>query len=253
MVFDRMHDDVSRWGDSQRDLDALDRWLTTAPEYGDDELGESEEPATSPANDYTAAPAVRLVATHCACCHRPLLDAESVERGVGPDCARRYGADESQREPRWERAAEALALAGIDATSLRGWRVDARDVANALIYRAAVMQSAPTAVFVAVALASVGYVRCASKIGRAVATVWAVVEEEREGDVTRVVVRTSRLDDATWRAWASAYRRAGAERDAARRVVVAPASARLDVWHAMVNTLPRPTLVVGTNDVTVIV
>lgn len=41
--------------------------------------------------DYTSAPATELVATHCAICGRPLLDARSVELGVGPICAEKYG------------------------------------------------------------------------------------------------------------------------------------------------------------------
>lgn len=40
---------------------------------------------------YENAPATRLVATRCASCNRPLVDAESVEIGLGPDCRRMYG------------------------------------------------------------------------------------------------------------------------------------------------------------------
>ncbi len=39
---------------------------------------------------YEAAPATRLLATACAICGRPLVDAESVESGIGPVCAERY-------------------------------------------------------------------------------------------------------------------------------------------------------------------
>lgn len=35
---------------------------------------------------YESAPATRLLATHCAACGRPLLDAVSVEMGIGPVC-----------------------------------------------------------------------------------------------------------------------------------------------------------------------
>lgn len=37
------------------------------------------------------APATRLVATRCAVCGRSLVDAESVEAGIGPDCRQKYG------------------------------------------------------------------------------------------------------------------------------------------------------------------
>lgn len=38
---------------------------------------------------YTDAPACKMLATHCAACRRPLLDATSVEVGMGPDCRKR--------------------------------------------------------------------------------------------------------------------------------------------------------------------
>lgn len=40
---------------------------------------------------YENAPATKMLATHCAICSRPLLDAVSVEIGMGPDCRRRHG------------------------------------------------------------------------------------------------------------------------------------------------------------------
>jgi len=42
---------------------------------------------------YENAPATALLATHCCCCHRPLVDAKSVEMGIGPDCRAKYGFD----------------------------------------------------------------------------------------------------------------------------------------------------------------
>lgn len=42
---------------------------------------------------YEAAPSTALLDVHCACCHRPLRDALSVECGIGPDCREKYGYD----------------------------------------------------------------------------------------------------------------------------------------------------------------
>jgi len=39
-------------------------------------------------SDYTEAPATRLLASFCVCCGRPLVDATSVELGLGPECRR---------------------------------------------------------------------------------------------------------------------------------------------------------------------
>lgn len=40
---------------------------------------------------YETAPATRLLATKCAVCGRPLVDAESVEIGMGPECRKQNG------------------------------------------------------------------------------------------------------------------------------------------------------------------
>lgn len=40
---------------------------------------------------YESAPATKLLATHCICCGRPLLDSESVELGIGPVCREKHG------------------------------------------------------------------------------------------------------------------------------------------------------------------
>lgn len=40
---------------------------------------------------YENAPATRLLATDCAICGRPLVDAPSVESGMGPHCRKVYG------------------------------------------------------------------------------------------------------------------------------------------------------------------
>jgi hypothetical protein len=57
---------------------------------------------------YENAPATRLVATHCVACGRPLVDAVSVEAGMGPDCREKYGhlgpegaTEEARRDVNW--------------------------------------------------------------------------------------------------------------------------------------------------------
>lgn len=43
---------------------------------------------------YENAPATKMLATECAICSRPLLDAKSVEIGIGPTCREKYGYNE---------------------------------------------------------------------------------------------------------------------------------------------------------------
>jgi len=45
---------------------------------------------------YENAPGTKMLATHCICCGRPLLDALSVEIGIGPKCRKNTGYDQVQ-------------------------------------------------------------------------------------------------------------------------------------------------------------
>lgn len=49
---------------------------------------------------YESAPATIMLATHCCCCGRPLVDAISVEMGIGPECrkGRTDGISKEQQE-----------------------------------------------------------------------------------------------------------------------------------------------------------
>ena len=52
-------------------------------------------------SDYQNSPACRLLATNCVCCGRPLVDACSVEMGIGPECRDGVfpeGCDEADRK-----------------------------------------------------------------------------------------------------------------------------------------------------------
>lgn len=61
---------------------------------------------------YESAPATKLLATHCVACGRPLVDAKSVEAGMGPDCRERHGyGDEASEEARAEMNKRVYALA----------------------------------------------------------------------------------------------------------------------------------------------
>lgn len=88
---------------------------------------------------YMNAPACRMLATHCAVCARPLLDARSVELGIGPDCARRYGFN-------------------IDVSE------DARAEANHLVYRIALVQDGPEVIEKCERLSVIGFHKLSNRI-----------------------------------------------------------------------------------------
>ena len=56
---------------------------------------------------YENAPATKMLATHCCACGRPLVDAASVEAGMGPDCREKYGYN-IDAEPSNRQAANAI-------------------------------------------------------------------------------------------------------------------------------------------------
>lgn len=69
-------------------------------------------------SNYENAPATQMVATHCCVCHRPLLDAISVELGIGPDCRKKYyrpvSEDKEANRPAANKIVHALACGQVD-------------------------------------------------------------------------------------------------------------------------------------------
>lgn len=83
---------------------------------------------------YENAPATKMLATHCAMCARPLVDAKSVDLGIGPDCRKKHGFNEvvdEEARAAANRIIHAVALARENGRSLEGdW--DALTAATAL-------------------------------------------------------------------------------------------------------------------------
>lgn len=79
---------------SYRYINALD----TPQEIGYGFLTVGEASPREKEMSYENAPATKMLATHCAVCRRPLVDAKSVELGIGPDCRKKYGFDISVDE-----------------------------------------------------------------------------------------------------------------------------------------------------------
>ena len=139
---------------------------------------------------YENAPATRLVATHCAICNRPLVDAQSVETGVGPICRKRYMA--------------------ADAVS-----PEARTEANKLVYQIAQLCShksvsdAMVEVTSAVdRLKSLGCIKLAERIEKRIQKYLRRVYPVRISyEEDRVVLRTRNIEDHLWDAWLSALQR----------------------------------------------
>lgn len=89
---------------------------------------------------YVNAPATKMLATHCAVCARPLVDAQSVECGVGPDCRKKYAYDLPE-------AAD-----------------DVREQANAIVRKIALVQKGAEAFALCRDLHKLGWVQLATRI-----------------------------------------------------------------------------------------
>lgn len=88
---------------------------------------------------YEDATATKLLATNCLCCGRPLLDAKSVEIGIGPDCRAKHGYD----------------IAATD---------EQRTEANKLVHAAATAVDAFTVLTICDDLAKLGFQALAAKV-----------------------------------------------------------------------------------------
>lgn len=105
---------------------------------------------------FAQAPATKLVATHCCVCARPLVDAESVDSGIGPVCAERTG----------------LMRASLSA--------EARAEANRIVHRLAILQCSPEAAPLLRRLREIGLVALAARIETRFADLVSVRIERRE-------------------------------------------------------------------------
>lgn len=97
-------------------------------------------------SDYTQAPACKLLATHCCICASPLLDAKSVESGIGPVCAKKYGFNIKVSD-------------------------EARQEANKIVYEIAARQEGPEVGPLCVRLRELGFEKLADRILERVAPI----------------------------------------------------------------------------------
>lgn len=148
---------------------------------------------------YEAAPATRMLATHCAACARPLVDAKSVETGMGPDCRKRHGFNLAVSE-------------------------DARAEANKLVHDIAVRQTGAGIAESCARLRTLGFEALATRIEeRAVR-----VRIEVEGSL--LLVTTPYSEEAV-----NGIRSVPGRRwDGLRKVNTVPATSRADLWNYLI-------------------
>lgn len=147
---------------------------------------------------YENAPATKMLAVYCACCSRPLVDAKSVETGMGPHCRAKHGyAHECSEEQRGE--------------------------ANRLVHRIAVLQDGEEVQLSIALLFTIGFEKLADRIAKRLGEITLSVE----GD--RYILKAPYSEQAT-----AAFRGvAGRRWDRERKVNTFPMSSRASLWDAL--------------------
>lgn len=118
---------------------------------------------------YVNAAATRFIATHCAVCGRPLVDADSVQMAIGPDCRAKHGYGVRTCAPDFVAARTILANFGSELGAPETLLTDESDatahrVANILLHRYAANYK--TARWIPDALHALGYDKLAARAAK---------------------------------------------------------------------------------------
>lgn len=158
-------------------------------------------------SNYENAPATQMLATHCAACGRPLVDAASVEAGLGPDCRKKYG------------------VASLDE--------DKRAEANRIVHAIALEQTGIAVVEGVAALRALGCDKLADRVLKRVRPVEIV---ELEGD--RIGLRAKPRDE-DFDGFVAALRRVPGRRwDKASKLNTFPAKFKGNLWAVLKTYFP---------------
>jgi Family of unknown function (DUF6011) len=192
---------------------------------------------------YLNAPATELLATSCCLCGRALLDAASIERGIGPTCAQKAGVGEAAHPADWSRVSEVLASVKLTVSC-----DDARREANRLVHRIGHDPHAKEVPTLVEAIEALGYLKLAATLAEHLAPV--TVRVEAEGSTFSVSADLPRGE--VFDAFVAAMRAVPGRRwDSDRKRNVVPARSKRDLWAALLDSLPVGAVVVGSR-VTVI-
>lgn len=196
----------------------------------------------SNAASYLSAPATKLLATKCACCSRPLLDAVSVETGVGPDCRKNHGYGAADMLTDW--AGVDAVLEGTDALEvIKTEKIHPRLAANYLVYLIAAEQNGVNVHRYTAALARLGFRTLAGRVALRIRGV-VVTADGAELLVKAPFSARFRGELRFTRVTASFDKKADAWR--------VPATEARALFAAIKGGFPRGTVVVGSKGATVL-
>ena len=195
---------------------------------------------------YETAPATLLLATNCACCGRPLVDADSVTAGVGPECRKKHGFNVATGEPNWDEFALNMHAASdarpiANSTKLTaaeyGKTMSTREYCNLLTHHIAANPSDSRAPHYVAAIAALGYTKLAAKLADRAGSIKITVE----GDM--LLVQAGYSDK-----FVSVMRGVRGRRwDAAKKLNTVPVAFAADLTRALRSVYSPTTLIVGRN------
>lgn len=183
---------------------------------------------------YENAPATTMLASDCAVCARPLVDAVSVETGIGPICREKHGYNEAQGREDW--AAACAACPDVLSPNDAGKDITARSVVNRLVHEIACAQVGPRVIAAIRAIHALGFTTLAARIADRVGSVHVDAEGE-------TLVVSAPFNPEFNEAIRSVR---GARWDRERKVRTVPRAERVSLWAALRKAFPPGTLVVGT-------
>lgn len=154
-------------------------------------------------NSYESAPATVMLATFCACCSRPLVDAKSVQTGMGPSCMSKHGFT-------------------LDVSE------EARKEANRLVYEIALDQTGPRVMENLKALRVLGFDKLAERIEKRILVVDITVEGGSL--VVKAPYNETFLQGS--------FGLKGRYFDRARKVTIIAASAKPELWTLLQRAYP---------------
>lgn len=182
--------------------------------------------SNSQSGGYADSPAAALVATLCACCSTALVDAVSVETGIGPVCRKKHGFAAAQGAPVWQDVRVWLDAFNADLAPERCIGLadgDERHLANKIVHRIAVEQKGARVADLVNALRALGFLKLAERITKRLVTIRITVE----GD--ELVIKTPYAPEAV-----AAFRQVPGRRwDEERQVNRVSACERQRVWRLL--------------------
>ena len=131
---------------------------------------------------YEDAPSTAMVDVGCPCCGRALIDADSVETGMGPVCRKRHGVIKPDRPAEWP-AHPPLLLS--DAAKDAWARRDAHKVVNCLVFYISTDRAHPRVCEYIDCIDALGYTRVGTALRRGNAGVLRRREQDRAEQAAR--------------------------------------------------------------------